>query len=192
MAREPRMNFDLLIALAALVISTIAALASVYQSRIFATQLSATIWPYLSVGTTYPGDGSVSVSLANDGVGPALIRSARATFDGRPISSWNDLLSSFVQDSKRNHRSARFSATGIDQATIVRAGDRVTLLKLYVPHGDRLVTAERKRLRLSFCYCSIQNTCWTIDSELQGQPPADTASCPKNEAISAAPVVVRP
>jgi len=32
-----------------LLISTVAALATVYQSRLIANQLSATIWPYLSV-----------------------------------------------------------------------------------------------------------------------------------------------
>jgi hypothetical protein len=144
MAKQPRVNFDLLIALAALLISTIAALASVYQSRIFATQLSATIWPYLSVQTQYPGDGSMSLSISNDGVGPALIRSARGMYDGRPISSWNEVLGNFMRESKNNHQTAHFSATSIDPATIVRAGDRVVLLKLFASHGNQLAPVSER------------------------------------------------
>jgi hypothetical protein len=188
MAKEQRWNVDLLIALAALLISTVAAFASVYQTRIFATQLSATIWPYLSVQTNYPGDGSMTLWLSNDGVGPALIRSAKVTFDGKPITSWNIVFEQFIRDTQTGHHTARISAAGIDQASIVRAGDRVRLLSLATPHGDELVTRERERLRLLFCYCSIQNTCWTIDSEAQGRPPNQTASCPQNESIKAVPL----
>ena len=190
MKTEKRLNFDLMVALAALLISTIAALASVYQTRIFATQLSATVWPYLSVHTSYPGDGSMTILLNNDGLGPALIRSASVTLDGKRVGSWNDVLRDFFRQVKQTHGKAHFSASGVDQSSIVRPGDGIKLLQLGSTHGDALVTTERKRIRLLFCYCSIQNRCWTIDSEAQGRPPVDTASCPQNEAIYAGPVNV--
>lgn len=188
--KRRNVDYDLFIAVAALLISTVAALASVYQTRIFATQLSATIWPYLSVQTRYPGDGSMSVFLTNDGVGPALVRSASATFDGKPVSSWNDVFKDFIGDAKREHRTAHVSATSVDQTTIVRPGESVLLLKLSASNGNVLVTRERNRLRLSFCYCSIQNRCWTMQSEAQGRPPADTSSCPQHQSIQAVPLVV--
>jgi len=189
MKKASRLQGDVLIAVAALLISTVAALASVYQSRLIASQLSATIWPYLSVQTRYPGNGRMTVVLVNDGVGPALIRSARATFDGKLVTSWNEVLSQFIGDAKRaSVHHAGFSATGIDQASIVRPGDQIQLLSLTATRGQRVVLAERKRLRLQFCYCSILNRCWSMDSEAQGRLPQDTASCPENESINAAPL----
>lgn len=189
---EKRLNVDLLIAVAALLISTIAALASVYQTRIFATQLSATVWPYLSVHTDYPGDGSMTILLNNDGLGPALIRSASLSYDGKRVAGWSDVLNDFLRHAKHaQHGKAQISATGVDQSSIVRPGEGIKLLRLSSSQGDTVVIAERKRLRLKFCYCSIQNRCWTIDSEVQGHPPVDTASCPQNESIYVGPLDVR-
>lgn len=189
MAKESRFQLDLIIAVSALLISTLAALASVYQSRLIASQLSAAVWPYLSVHTSYLGNGRVVVALSNDGAGPALIRAASATFYGKPIRSWNEVLQRFISDAKGRHtKSAHFGASGIDPASIVRSGDRIELLRLEALGDNRLVVNEIKRLRLHLCYCSILNRCWTMDSEEEDQPPQDTARCPANEAINATPL----
>ncbi len=82
---------DIVIATLALLISGGATISSLYQTKTIANQLSASVWPYLSI----EGDGSpdeVSLSVVNDGLGPALIRSAAMTIDGKRIASYSAAL----------------------------------------------------------------------------------------------------
>ncbi|MFY9665426.1 MAG: hypothetical protein WAK19_13335, partial [Candidatus Cybelea sp.] len=88
---EKRFRFDFIIAFCALLISTIAALASVYQTRVIGEQLSATVWPYLSIDRTF-NPQAVSLSITNYGLGPALIRSAEIELDGKKVRSWDAVI----------------------------------------------------------------------------------------------------
>src|SRR5579864_7614293 len=89
---EKRFRFDLFIALCALLISSVAAAASVYQTRvigeqtsIISRQLSASTWPYLSFVSSYSRK-YVELDLRNDGLGPAIIRAVTITTDGKPVA----------------------------------------------------------------------------------------------------------
>ena len=77
---------DLLIATLALLASSGATLSSVYQTHVIANQLSASVWPYLeavySLSTT-----TANLEVANDGLGPALVRSASLAVDGHPVAT---------------------------------------------------------------------------------------------------------
>ena len=81
---EKRLRFDLVIALCALLISGVAAAASAYQTYVIRQQYSATVWPYL----TFISTSSATffwLRVNNAGIGPALIRSAVVSRDGKPI-----------------------------------------------------------------------------------------------------------
>src|SRR5579863_2155170 len=81
-------RLDFFIAIAALLVSALTAATLIYQTRVIGHQFAASTWPYLSVSTTLDPQ-AISLDLANDGLGPALIRSAQLTVDGRPLPSWN-------------------------------------------------------------------------------------------------------
>src|SRR5438270_2374307 len=85
---EKRFRFDLFIAVTALLVSTIAAAASVYQTHVIAQQTAiineqfgATTWPYLGFTSTY-SPGEISLELKNVGLGPAILRNVDITRDG--------------------------------------------------------------------------------------------------------------
>ncbi len=67
--RDRWLKFDTVVAICALLMSTLTAGAMVYQTRVIADQFSASTWPYLSVDTTY-NPNNVEISLVNDGAGP--------------------------------------------------------------------------------------------------------------------------
>ncbi len=91
-------RLDLVIAVCALLISSVAAGASWWQARVLVVQtkvlqeqLGAQVWPYLSFSQSIDGD-SARLTLANDGLGPAILRSATLTLDGRPQHNYVDML----------------------------------------------------------------------------------------------------
>lgn len=91
-------RFDLVIAMFALLISTLAAGASWWQARIVQNQtlilqeqLGAQVWPYVSLSENISGDRA-ELSTTNDGLGPAVLRSATALVDGVPRSNFIEIL----------------------------------------------------------------------------------------------------
>ena len=93
-----RINPEMWTAASAVVIGVCALLVSIYQARLMHEQQElmqqeqrATVWPYLDLGTSYSGD-ALRLMVFNNGVGPARVQGVSASFEGRPLASWSDLL----------------------------------------------------------------------------------------------------
>gem|GEM_PF-3745766 len=97
------LRFDTVVAACALLMSSVTAGAMVYQTRVLQDQFSATVWPYLSVNMFY-GTHNLELHLTNQGVGPALVRSAQLVVDGKPMLGWDRR---FFSPCSANTRSAR-------------------------------------------------------------------------------------
>ncbi len=85
MVNEKAFRLDLTVAVAALLISGVAAGASAYQTYVIRKQFSATVWPYLTYITSSSPDKFFELDISNAGIGPALIFNAVVTRDGKPI-----------------------------------------------------------------------------------------------------------
>jgi hypothetical protein len=72
----------LLIALCALVVSTLTAAAVIYQGRLLSSQLSVSVWPYVAFQTTV-SETTIELDIQNVGAGPALVRGAVLLIDGK-------------------------------------------------------------------------------------------------------------
>jgi hypothetical protein len=183
---EKAFRLDFVIAIAALLVSAASAFALIYQTRVIGQQYAATIWPYLSVNSTYSPNGVV-IKVENDGLGPALIESAQLLIDAKPAPSWG----TYVHDLEstpallKHHRS--ISASSFGRATTIRPGDTNLLFGIAykTPIDPRALTAHTIGVRL--CYCSINDSCWRLaatpgrDSRNVPQP---VSSCTENSAIS--------
>ncbi len=185
---EKAFRLDFFIAIAALLVSALTAAALVYQTRVIADQYAATIWPYLSVNSSY-GVHGVTVEVANDGLGPALIESAQLLIDGQPTPSWgtymHDLLTSPGLKPKPGQVSISSSSFG--RSTAIRPGDTKLLFAItYKPLIDpRALTAHSVGIRL--CYCSINSSCWNIvatPGKDNRAVPQSVSGCSENTAIS--------
>lgn len=170
---------DLLIATLALLASSGATLSSVYQTHVIANQLSASVWPYLeavySLSTT-----TANLEVANDGLGPALVRSASLAVDGHPVASYRrgiDVLERGFH--LKNPYNGSFSSIG--PSSVIRPGEQVALFSL-----SRLPVKEfgsmHRRVMLEVCYCSLLGQCWIYRSG-----PVETrdqvGSCPTNAGL---------
>ncbi len=166
---ENRLRLDLLIAVFALLLSAVASTASVYQAHVISRQFSATVWPYLTVTTTNSAT-ALQLSITNDGLGPAIIRSASMAWDGtKSFSSWRGMVTTLVALSPPPKAIAarRFVATlstsSLDPGDVIRAGDSRSMFSLRGWNGFPALlegNAISQHLTLSICYCSLLGTCW--------------------------------
>lgn len=172
------LRFDTIVAACALLMSTVTAGAMVYQTRVLQDQFSATVWPYLGVSMDY-SPSFVDVHLINEGVGPALIRSAQLLVDGKPMTGWDRKFISTVFG-RRIHGAKHVQATmgSVDASTAMRAGEDRTLLRIAAPSGI-VRQALKHDITLKFCYCSINSRCWNLAASSQSARPAIPVMVPE-------------
>jgi len=117
--RESKMfRLDLVIAICALFVSSLATAATWWQSRVVAQQLSSQVWPYLSVQTSYDR-ASVALTIPNEGLGPARVRSVVLSLDGTPRQRLTDVLHVIAPATRRNLRG---QFTDIERGSVIRVG----------------------------------------------------------------------
>jgi len=187
---EKRIRLDLMIAVFALLLSAVASIASVYQAHVISQQFSATVWPYLTVSVT-SSTSSISLELTNDGLGPALIRSASVTLDGKGVPSFRTLLITLAAAPKitGETRSAVGTFASLSPGDVIRAGDTYRVAAFVGVSGLPSIVAanaERHDATLSICYCSLLGTCWMkVWKPEQDDEPYEVRRCPAPTAIAA-------
>jgi hypothetical protein len=183
---EKRFRLDFVIAFCALLISTVAALASVYQTRVIAQQFSATVWPYVSFDdTTSPW--SFEVDLRNDGLGPAIVRSVSITLDGKPQPSLETLLARLsheepqalgaIRAALRAGAKLQVTTSTPKPGLVVPANAQHVVVRVQGAVLVRYVGPAFKRVGISLCYCSLTGTCWTQSHQARDAEPKPVASC---------------
>jgi hypothetical protein len=188
---ERAFRLDFFIALAALVVSFLTTATLIYQTRVIEEQYSATIWPYLSLDTTTNPDG-IKIALTNDGLGPALVRSAQLTIDGKAVSGWPDFLNVLKPEIGRiTHGKASFGSTSgdTDESTILRPGTSSALLVIKGLRTQAEVDAiKRHAIGLNVCYCSLNGRCWLLHAFAgvsSSAGPHPVSGCPVGPHINA-------
>jgi hypothetical protein len=172
---------DLVIAVCALLVSALATAASWWQSHVVAEQLSSQVWPYLTFSTTYDPQ-YVSFEVDNDGLGPAIIRSAVLTIDGKPYADPVAAFRRVFTRPKHGHFGARLS--GISPGSVIRAGGATRLFRLDGDWAVRQFAAATKAGRFDFrvCYCSLLGNCWLVSAKQQTEDPQAVRVCPPGGA----------
>lgn len=170
------LRFDTVVAACALLMSTVTAGAMVYQTRVLQDQFSATVWPYLAVEKDYGGN-SFGLRLVNEGVGPALIRSAEVSIDGKVTSGWDKeffaTLFGSVQAVRGAGKYLYIQDSSVDSSTAIRAGDALSLIDIKI-NANKIALirgALKHRVDLAFCYCSINSKCWTLRASGESNAP---------------------
>jgi hypothetical protein len=157
-----RIPSDVIVAGLALLISGLAAAAGWYQTHVIAQQLSAAVWPYVTVGSTYDGE-HLRVAVRNDGLGPAIVESFVVLVDGKPQRSVLTALRSLVGRAQRGSNHDHIALAAVVPGEVIRSNGEVTLFeiasKTIVPG---LGVQMARRLTLHTCYCSIVGNCWTL------------------------------
>lgn len=160
------MRVDLIIAVCALLMSSLATAASWWQSRVVADQLASQVWPYLTVDATYD-PSYVQIEIVNNGLGPAIIRSVVLTIGGKPYANPMSALKSMM-----GHRTGRMGAqlSDVSPGSVIRAGASVRMFRINAPWFVPIYSENASRIDLRVCYCSLLGKCWRVSSQRGGDP----------------------
>ena len=178
-------KLDLVLPLAALFVSFLSILIAYHHGSIMKELVAqnerlvqANSLPYLnhSISTlSGTGAGRVTFRVANEGVGPAAIRSVELMLDGRPVANSTQFLERF--DIAR----AQLSVTNLTNR-MVRSGTSVDYFDLtadptIATQVDRMIAAvQDKRLVVRMCFCSVFEECWL--SRGSNSRPVRVEQCP--------------
>jgi len=141
--------------------------------------------PFVTFGTSNVADDGkpdISLSLTNNGVGPAILGPIEIRYQGKAIASPTDLLSACCSDADAKTLSfASSPSTGV----AVRPGESVRFISLPRTPANEAVwqtfNRERWKLKVRSCYCSIFNDCW-ITEGMQGLP-KQVKQCPADWSL---------
>ena len=171
-------RIDLVIAVCALLISSLATAATWWQSRVVAQQLSAQTWPYLSLQSSYDNK-SISLTMANEGLGPARVRSLVVSVDGVPRRTLTDALGVLMPG---QHPKPHGTFSDLQRGSVIRVGGAVTLFRIVDPPIIGALVRGYHRTGVRACYCAIvPGSCWFIsrsgDASDKGDP-EPVGECP--------------
>lgn len=141
--------------------------------------------PFVTFGTSNADDdgkANISLSLTNDGVGPAILGPIEMRYNGKAIANPTELFAACCGDLKGTSLSYSTSpSTGV----AIRPGETQNLINLpRTPANEAIWQAfnkERWKLKVRSCYCSIFNDCW-ITEGMQGLP-EPVKQCPADWSL---------
>jgi len=136
-------------------------------------------WPYISYGTSNISDEGVeeiSFMLGNDGVGPARMKQLEFIYNGRPMKNPRKFLQLCCGDSPQ--QPTAFMSSNFE--SVLRPGETTRFIRLVKQSENTAVwdrlNAERWKVAIRACYCSIFDECWVLDSRIADPQPVK--NCP--------------
>jgi hypothetical protein len=135
---------------------------STYNVYLQRAQVRAQVWPHLEWSYDNSDEG-FAWNIDNVGVGPALLKGARATVDGKPVKSMWEAIYQLRPELEGMHGLNRLHSSFA--ARVMPAGSRVHPIQVErLPSNDPLIDAQAKRFSIEICYCSTLAECWIMSS----------------------------
>jgi len=173
------------------VIATFIALLAVcvagYTAYMQRQQVRAAVWPIVEFDSSNGPD--IHFTLANKGVGPAIIRHVIVKVDGRPVKRWNELLDKLIGPGKH-----QFSESDMN-GHVLAPNESMTVFTPHDVEGNPLtdrsnplwveMNKDRARVSVEICYSSTLGECWTLrTSGLAAGTTTESSRCPTQSDIS--------
>lgn len=157
--RQPEM----LVAMAAIVLSICGLFIALFEASIARRAERASVWPHVEVATSVQGT-EVEIFVRNSGVGPARIRAANVSYEGKVLDDWSQLLAAAGIDAGSVFRS--YSLIGGRVLGVDAELEAIFTVDVKEDSADpeaslRLATALFDgRADVTLCYCSVYDECW--------------------------------
>jgi len=161
------------VAVAALVVSISAVVVGIYEASLQRYHDRAEVWPHLEI-QVFTKETGAQIDLENSGIGPALVQSVTVTVDGKPMSSWREVLRSLNNADPVPF--GNYTAVGHG----LRPGDRLSLIAMPIPDMPHDFWNSIGRVGVSVCYASVFEQYWIVEAKKVGQGVAwrDAIQCP--------------
>jgi len=174
-------------AVIATLVGFLALCVSGYTAYMQRQQVRGAVWPILEFDT---GNGPIQFTLANKGVGPAIIKHVIVKVDGQPVKNWAEVMEKILGPGYHPGEEADMSGR------VFAAGESI---KVFTPHDEAQkpipfdrsnpvwvkLNQDRARVSVEICYSSTLGECWTLRAG--GWTPGtttETRHCPTPSEIS--------
>ncbi len=158
------LSAEMVVALGATFVSLCALTVSIIETNIMYEQSSimyeqrieertyqrASVWPNLAFMPSRDNNLH-SISLVNNGVGPAIIKSFNISVDGTVFGSWEQAIISMYGSTNVLKQSY-----GIVDGSVYPAGKSTVLMTV----NSKDFFSHASELKVSVCYCSVYEDCW--------------------------------
>jgi len=149
-------RWDALAAIIAALVGLLALCVSAYTAYIQHQQVRAQVWPYLEAGND---DGNRAIFVYNKGVGPAIVKSAQVFIDGKPQTSWADVLTALGLPPHQYVQSTL-------NPDVISPGEQVRVIGFHDDeHWKPFRSAALDRMTMNICYCSTLDECWMYSDQ---------------------------
>jgi hypothetical protein len=150
------------------IIATFIALLAVgvagYTAYMQRQQVRAAVWPILEFDSS---NGPIRFTLANKGVGPAIIKHVILKVDNRPVKNWAEVLEKILGPGYHPGEESDMSGR------VFAAGESIAV---FTPHDEAQnpipfdksnplwakLDTDRSRVTVEICYWSTLGECWTL------------------------------
>ena len=140
---------------------------SAYTAHVQRQQVRAMVWPILEYETN--NEPIISFTLANRGVGPAIIRRATVKVDDQPVTTWHDALQKLLGPGDH------FYSDSTLVGRVLSPGESINILIPDGLDGKRLgvgtsaladlMNKARFRVSIEVCYGSTLGENWILRND---------------------------
>ena len=153
-----------------------------YTAYMQRQQVRAAVWPILQFDSGNAPD--IHFTLANKGVGPALIRNVIIRVDDQPVRNWDEAMKKLLGPGEH-----LFSESDMN-GYVLAPNESIIVVTLRDANNNPLVfdksnplwvtmNKERFRVTAEICYCSTLDECWTLRAGgLTPGTTTETRHCP--------------
>jgi hypothetical protein len=168
-----RINIELLLGISATFLSLAALIVSIVQTRIAREQQHASVWPYLQVLSS-SFDDELHYGLENKGVGPAIIRDFKISYQGKIYKSVQRLFNDVIG----KHTAGGKGFGTVSKGSVFKSGDDIDIL--FVTKNDLVINQVNAMLNDSsfhilIRYADVYGNCWLLDQDKV----TELVSCPE-------------
>jgi hypothetical protein len=159
-----------------------------YTAYMQRQQVRAAVWPILEFDS---GNAPIHFTLANKGVGPAIIRHVIVKVDDQPVKNWADVLQKILGPGYHPGEESDMSGR------VFAAGESMNVFTPHDPENNPLnfdksnplwvkLNKDRERVMVEICYCSTLGECWTLRAGgvTSASTTTETRRCPSPSAAS--------
>jgi hypothetical protein len=169
-------------------IGLLAVCVAAYTAYMQRQQVRAAVWPILEFDSSNAPD--IHFTLANKGVGPAIIQHVIVKVDDQPVKTWYEALEKILGPG--DHLGSESDMRG----HVFAAGESRTVFTPHDPENNPLnydksnplwvqMNKERVRVTVEICYCSTLGECWTLRAGgLTPGTTTETRRCPTPSGTS--------
>jgi len=153
-----------------------------YTAYMQRQQVRAAVWPILQFDSGNAPD--IHFTLANKGVGPALIQNVIVKVDNQPVKNWDEAMKKLLGPGEH-----LFSESDMN-GYVLAPNESIIVVTLRDANNNPLVfdksnplwvtmNKERFRVTAEICYCSTLDECWTLRAGgLTPGTTTETRHCP--------------